>query len=93
MRCTFKLFYDDEDREPVSFTIRTPDFLAWEEEFDRNYITLLEDTTLRDRCWFAHRALAPDVPYAEFVETIGSIVVMGEPEDPVPLESGPPTST
>lgn len=85
LRVTF-----DSDREPVSVEATTRDVLAWEGKFSRNWVTLLNDTTLTDKCFLAWSALAPGVPFDEWVDDVDFVVIM-DASEPSPLDQTPST--
>jgi hypothetical protein len=89
MKINLRVTYDDGG-DPVVVSATTRDVLAWEERFSRNWVRLLEDTTLTDKCFLAWSALAPGIPFDEWVGSV-DFVVITEAEEPRPLAQTPST--
>lgn len=89
MRANLRVFWEDGS-DPADVVVTTRDFLAWENTFGKNYLTLGDGVALRDRLWFTHRALAPDVDLDEWADTVDNVLIVAE-ADPVPLEIPPST--
>jgi hypothetical protein len=80
----------DNDSEPVNIEATTRDILAWESRFTRNWTTLLDDTTLTDKCFLAWSALAPGVTFEEWVGDVDFVAIV-DASDPSPLAPTPST--
>lgn len=92
MRLALQVTFDD-DTEAVTTTATTPDFIAWEAKFSRNWLTLVKDTTLTDKCFLAWSSLhgAEGSPsFDEWIKTVDFVSVV-DSEEPVPLDQTQPT--
>jgi hypothetical protein len=89
MKINLRVTFDD-DREPVEVAATTRDVLAWEARFTRNWTTLLDDTTLTDKCFLAWSALAPESPFDEWVGDVDFVSIV-DASEPSPLDPTPST--
>lgn len=71
------------------------DLVAFEREFDRSVAGFAQEFRLTDVCWLSWHALkrtgATDLEFDPWVDTVDA-VTLGAGEEPVPLETTPPTS-
>jgi hypothetical protein len=89
MKINLRVTFDDE-QDPVAVEASTRDILAWEARFTRNWTTLLDDTTLTDKCFLAWSALDPGVSFEEWVGGVDFVAIV-DASDPSPLAPTPST--